>query len=247
MRTRCGKKHDRCNGVWSPVFGVLATSSSRPCDVLTVFLPRPHDVLDGAEKKVIPFAPKGASLPGMSKPKPQIAVNLEKAGPPGRSALFQWLRKEYAHLARTLNGPSPNWVKLAAEAEQAGQLGTNGKAQSPGALRKMWLRVRRDVEREEAAKLERRLARKPPNRSPQQATGRHQVTAVAPRIPPPAMAPEPAHFPLPPGSGPAPVRRTPTPTPKSKLKLEDLPPHVRAEFEKLDRGLAEFDRKRFGW
>ena len=182
----------------------------------------------------------------MSKPKPQVAANLEKAGPPGRSALSQWLRKDYVHLAKTLNGPFPNWVKLAAEAEQAGQVGTNGKAQSPGALRKMWLRLRREMELEEAAKLERRGARAAPNRSPVQTAGRHDVTLPTHRIPAPVRAPEPAHHPPEARSLPGSAQRPQAPAPKSKLRLEDLPPEARAQLEKLDRGLAEFDRKRFG-
>ena len=197
-------------------------------------------------KKVIPFAPNGANLPSMSKPKPQVAANLEKAGPPGRSALSQWLRKDYVHLAKTLNGPYPNWVKLAAEAEQAGQVGTNGKAQSPGALRKMWLRVRREMEQAEADRLAKRAARTPPNRSPQQTAGRHEVAPATHRASTPVRAPEPGHHPPQARSLPGSAPRPQTPAPKSKLRLEDLPPEARAEFEKLDRGLAEFDRKRFG-
>ena len=196
---------------------------------------------------MIPFAPNGASLSGMSKPKPQVAVNLEKAGPPGRSALSQWLRKDYVHFAKTLNGPSPNWVKLAAEAEQAGHVGTNGKAQSPGALRKMWLRLRKEMEQAEAERLAKRVARKSPNRSPRQTAGRHEVAPVTHRDPAPVRTPEPAHHPPLAATQTVPsAQGAPVPTPSKRLTVEDLPPEARAQLDKLRKGLTDWDRRRHG-
>lgn len=182
----------------------------------------------------------------MTKPKSMLASRLRKAGPPGRSNLFYWLYDQYDAVAERLNGSTPNWVEVAASAEAAGALGTNGKPQSAHAMREMWLRVRRVVEREKAEQMERRLAKKAPNRSPQRSAGRHEAAPATSRDPAPVRAPEPAHHPPQARSLPGSAPRPQTPAPKSKLRLEDLPPEARAEFEKLDRGLAEFDRKRFG-
>ncbi len=90
------------------------------------------------------------------------------------------------------------------------------------------------------------VRRKPPNRSPQQTAGRHEVARTTHRVPAPVRAPEPAHHPPEARSLPGSAQRPQAPAPKSKLRLEDLPPEARAQLEKLDRGLAEFDRKRFG-
>ena len=182
----------------------------------------------------------------MTKPKSQLAVALRKKGPPHRSDIYFWLREQYHDVVDTLNGPTPNWVEVAARAEAAGKLGANGQPQPPRAVRKIWLRVCRVMELEEAAKLERRGARAAPNRSPRQTAGRHEVARTTHRVPAPARAPEPAHHPPQASSLPGSAPRPQPPAPKSKLRLEDLPPEARAEFEKLDRGLAEFDRKRFG-
>ena len=218
--------------------GMLAPCSSRARLMLEACPP--------GQKKLVPFAPNGASLPPMTKPKSPLALRLRKAGPPGRSSLYRWLYEQYDAVAERLNGSTPNWVEVAAGAEAAGVLGTNGKPQSPHAMREMWLRVRRVVEREKAEQMERRLARKVSNRAPRRATASHQPPATVHSAATPVRAPEPAHHPPPTRRPPGPAPRALAPAPKSKLRLEDLPSEARAEFEKLDRGLAEFDRKRFG-
>ena len=77
---------------------------------------------------------------------------LEAKGPARRCALYRWLHAHHAALSRSLDRPDRSWVEAAGLITAEGLFGANGKPISPKALRQMWLRVVRDVERERAAK-----------------------------------------------------------------------------------------------
>ena len=182
----------------------------------------------------------------MAKKQTSFAAALKEVPPAYRSDLYKWLRGKYRELAALANKPKPNWTEIAAKVAAESPVGANGQPVVPNNLRRMWLRVDRDMKQEEAERLAKRVARKTSNRSPRQTAGRHEVVPPTHRAATPVKALEPAHHPPQARSSPSSAPRPQAPAPKSKLRLEDLPPEARAEFEKLDRGLAEFDRKRFG-
>ena len=96
----------------------------------------------------------GPRQPGcMTNPNAQKFTRaLEAKGPARRSALYRWLHAHHAALSRSLDRPDRSWVEAAGLITAEGLFGANGKPISPKALRQMWLRVVRDVERERAAK-----------------------------------------------------------------------------------------------
>ena len=114
----------------------------------------------------------------MARKKSSFARALKTHGPSRRSALHKWLLGQYESLADTLNGKAPDWVHAAAEAAAEGQTDANGRPPSPDTLRQMWGRVRRHVEKAEAAKGGGR-AKASPARSRPQADWQPRV--VAPR------------------------------------------------------------------
>ena len=182
----------------------------------------------------------------MARKQTRLAAALKGQTPPRTSDLYGWLRSRHREVAALINRRTRDWTKIATEVAAEGVVGANGRPSSPDALRKMWARVDRDVRQEQAERVARRVAQKSPNRSPRQTSGRHEVVPPTHRAATPVKALEPAHHPPQARSSPGSAPRPQAPAPKSKLRLEDLPPEARAEFEKLDRGLAEFDRKRFG-
>ncbi len=183
----------------------------------------------------------------MTKKHTRLAAALKAKAPPRRSDLHKWLLARHRELAPIINARAQDWKAIAAEVAAEGMVGANGRPASPDALRKMWLRVDRDVEREQADRIAVRVKRKPPNRSPSRPVGWQTPLAATHPTPSVSTPGSPRSSPL--SGTPAPPSHTPRPpvaNQKSKLNLEDLPLHVREQFEKLDRGLAEFDRKRFG-
>lgn len=233
------------------VYGSLFSACScHARGMLTACLSRARAMLEACSqgpKKGDSVRTERRQPPSMTKPKSLLASRLRKAGPPGRSNLFYWLYDQYDAVADRLNGPRPNWVEVAASAEAAGILGTNGKPQSAHAMREMWLRVRRVVEREKTEQMERRLAKKAPDRSPRRSAGRHEVTPAPHRVLAPSRPLEQAHHPPPIAAVSVPAARGgPVPARPAQHAIEELTPEAQAQIDKVRKGLTDWDRRRHG-
>lgn len=90
-----------------------------------------------------------------------IVRALEARGPARRSALYRWLYAHHVTMSRMLDDPNRSWVEAAELLAAQGLVGANGQPISPKALRQMWLRVTRDVERAREVK-----AAQPPRPKP---------------------------------------------------------------------------------
>ena len=183
----------------------------------------------------------------MAKKQTPFAAALKDVPPAYRSDLYTWLRGKYRDLATLANKPKPNWTEIAAKVAAEGPIGANGQAVVPNNLRRMWLRLDRDMKQEEAERVAKRVARKTPNRSPQRSAGRHEVTLAAHRVPAPVRAPEPAHHP-PHAASPvvATARDAPSLARPTQPPTEELNPEAKARIDKLLNGLADRDRRRHG-
>ena len=106
-----------------------------------------------------------------------ITRALKARGPARRSELYKWLRANHAKLRPLLDGPERSWLAAAELIAAEGMVGATGKPASPKALRQMWLRVSRDVERvrEQAAAAAKPLK---PWRSRPRNDWRPPVTAI---------------------------------------------------------------------
>ena len=183
----------------------------------------------------------------MARKQTRFAAALKGQTPPRTSDLYGWLRSRHREVAALINRRTRDWTKIATEVAAEGVVGANGQPASPDALRKMWSRVDRDVKQEEAERSAKRVARKAPNRSPQQTAGRHEVVPAMPRTLTPVRVPEPAHHPpLAAAQTVASEQGAPAPTPAKRLTVEDLPPEARAHLDKLRKGLTDWDRRRHG-
>lgn len=160
---------------------------------------------------------------------------------PYRSPLFWWMVKHHdALLAEGNEGRMP-WQRLCRRFAEQGVI--DGSGQSPTVARagKTW----RDVERWLAERPE-QSRRQEPQRSRPRPAEWQPSPATSRQAAHPTQPAEQVHHPPPARSAPmAPPVSAAASGAKPTLRIEDLPPEARAEFEKLDRGLAEFDRKRF--
>ena len=198
-------------------------------------------------RREIPFAPNPVSFSAMAKKQTPFAAALRDVPPAYRSDLYNWLRGKYRDLAKLANKPKPNWTEIAAKVAAEGPIGANGQAVVPNNLRRMWLRLDRDMKQEEAERLAKRVTRKTPNRSPRQTAGRHEVVPATPRVLTPVRVPEPAHHPpLAAAQTVASEQGAPASTPPKRLTVEDLPPEAKAQLDKLRKGLTDWDRRRHG-
>lgn len=150
---------------------------------------------------------------------------LEAKGPARRSALYRWLHAHHAALSRSLDRPDRSWVEAAALVEAEGLFGANGKPISPKALRQMWLRVARDVERERAAKLAEPYRPKPHRSRPAGSWRPHMVVLPASQ----AQSSDPWM------SGPLDAK-APVPNERQDREAEETPEAIMA---RLQRTLAE--------
>ena len=108
-------------------------------------------------RREIPFAPNPVSFSAMAKKQTPFAAALRDVPPAYRSDLYNWLRGKYRDLAKLANKPKPNWTEIAAKVAAEGPIGANGQAVVPNNLRRMWLRLDRDMKQEEAERLAKRV------------------------------------------------------------------------------------------
>lgn len=136
------------------------------------------------------------------------AANIQS----GRSPLYRWLRRHHDELLARLDGERFDWRAFAHGFAKLGLTDRTGKAASPEAARKTWLRVRQDV----AAARARKQSKSPPPLAPGE---------IAPAV----------RLATPPAQAPMAVRpeRTPQPRPRLDIRparaLSDIPPAAEPE------------------
>ncbi len=183
----------------------------------------------------------------MTRKQTKFAAALKGHTPPRTSDLYGWLRSRHREVAALINRRTRDWTKIATEVSAEGVVGANGRPASPDALRKMWSRVDRDVQQEQAERMAKRVAWKIPNRSPRQTAGRHEVAPETHRASAPVRAPEAAHHPqLAAAQTVASEQGAPAPARSGRITVEDLTPEAKAQLDKVRKGLIEWDRRRHG-
>ncbi len=249
MRTRCGKKHDRCNGVWNPFLGVREMSARRPRGIRQSSAKRPRGVRGkvGRDQKSRSRSHRTAPRCGHGQKTDQVRRSPEGADPtedvgPLRLVAVQASRGGSAHQqahagldqdrdrggsrrggwrerAASITGRSAEDVVAGRSRREAGR----GRALS---------KARRSESPQPLAPTDRWAARGGP------------CDASDPDA---SQGPEPAHHPpLAAAQTVASEQGAPAPTPAKRLTVEDLPPEARAQLDKLRKGLTDWDRRRHG-
>ena len=119
---------------------------------------------------------------------PTLEDRLKTRAHDGKSALYQYLRRQHRTLGRSLAKHDPSWASIAAEIAADGVMGRDGKPASSSSVRNMWMRVCRDLEAERKARKTRTAERGvQPSRVP--ATWRPPVVQPARAAEPPRSAP----------------------------------------------------------
>jgi hypothetical protein len=70
----------------------------------------------------------------------------------GRSDVYRWLRKNFTKVSQGMAEHQPSWDVVAVQMAREAVMGARGKPPNGHSVRRVWQRVRRDVEEEEAAR-----------------------------------------------------------------------------------------------
>jgi hypothetical protein len=168
------------------------------------------------------------------------AMKEEVRQGPDHSDLFWWMVDHHADLFEEGRGGRMPWIKLCKRFAARGLTDGTGKVPTPARAGKTW----RDACAEVKAAAERAAAAAQPSRPsppsrqrpdwqpPVAATPRAKTESPREELPSrqPHVAPAPQTSPGDTGSS----------------ELDDLPPEVKAKFDRLRQDFAETDRKRFG-
>jgi hypothetical protein len=160
---------------------------------------------------------------------------LRKINSAGRSSLYRWLAENHDGIAEAASrGRVLGWSELARDFAAPGLLDGSGKPPSTQSARKTWSRVKADIARaraEKAAAAPSPLAHRSRPRSDWQPPVSAPSHPVGRREPPPYVPPT--------------TEALSADQPK-KGAHDDLPPEVKAKFDRLRADFAETDRRRFG-
>jgi hypothetical protein len=171
---------------------------------------------------------------------------------PYKSPLFWWLVERYDELIADGASNRQNWKRHCETMARDGVVDAKGKPPNAEAARKAWQVVRKEVA---AGRVKWPFTREPPPRETAVAPHRSRRSSdwqpdIRPSVsqPPLVSAPvrqqepsrEPPQMPI---QGASPISASVNP---AKSKLDNLPPDVKAKFDKLRQSFAETDRKRFG-
>jgi hypothetical protein len=70
----------------------------------------------------------------------------------GRSDVYRWLRKNFEAVSQGMAEHRPSWDVVAAQMARDGVMGARGKPPYGHSVRRVWQRVRRDVEKDKATR-----------------------------------------------------------------------------------------------
>jgi hypothetical protein len=112
----------------------------------------------------------------------RLAARLRAKSHGGRSDAYRWLRERHDALKAMFAESRSSWSTIAAELEAEGLRGAKGQVMTAKGLRKMWLRVVRDVE---AAAIEKHDGVTPRKKQPRDLPATWQPTPIDPASPSP--------------------------------------------------------------
>jgi hypothetical protein len=170
----------------------------------------------------------------------RIKATMKARAYPRNSHLYRWLRDNRRFVEDAFKATGAGWDGLLAVVLEAGITGRYGTPPNERSVRKVWLRVCSDIETEAASRSAAKAGKPVPHRSRERGDWRPPVAAAPrartdpPREEPPSRQPHVA---------PAPQS---SPSDTGSSELDDLPPEVKAKFDRLRQDFAETDRKRFG-
>jgi hypothetical protein len=167
----------------------------------------------------------------------------------GRSEVYRFIRWNLADLQADGFGTDkgPSWDDLAETINRRKITNQRGERVTGDAVRKVFARAVRDAALEPPPQE----AAVPSHRSRQRGDWSPPITGAAAPAPATVSAyrATPEHYrreDSPPSPRPEPPPPTPVPSTTGSSPLDDLPPEVKAKFDRLRQAFAETDRKRFG-
>lgn len=99
----------------------------------------------------------------------RLQRRAKSAGPVGSSEIYQYLKKHHAKLLPLVEKRQCSWTEIAAEMGVDGLRGATGNAPERSAVRKVWVRVCRDLS-DSGGHVPPTALGKKPNRSPRSGT-----------------------------------------------------------------------------
>lgn len=177
-----------------------------------------------------------------------ILARMQAGAHRGRGAVYKWLYRNHASVQKGFRKTDASWDSVVDSMIEDGVTGRAGARPNSKSVARVWVRVCEDVAR---AAVSRGEKPKPQHRSRQQGDWSPPVRAGAATAPL-AAAYRPIPEPIRREEAPSPRRLEPAPStspPPSRTgssPLDDLPPEVKAKFDRLRQEFAETDRKRFG-
>jgi hypothetical protein len=170
----------------------------------------------------------------------RIKATMKARAYPRNSHLYRWLRDNRRFVEDAFKATGAGWDGLLAVVLEAGVMGRYGAPPNERSVRKVWLRVCSDIEAEAASRSAAKAGKPAAHRSRERRDWQPPVAAQ------PRARIETPREELPPRqSRPAPAPQS-SPGDTGSSELDDLPPEVKAKFDRLRQDFAETDRKRFG-
>jgi hypothetical protein len=177
---------------------------------------------------------------------PTILARMQARAHRGRGAVYKWLHRNHASVQKGFKETEACWDSVVESMIEDGVTGRSGARPNSKSVARVWVRVCEDIARAAELRAERRT---PQNRSRPGSGWQPHVQAAIANI-------APTHRTLPDlnRSEDRPAPRRPEAAPSAPTAssatgsspLDDLPPEVKAKFDRLRQDFAETDRKRFG-
>ncbi len=165
---------------------------------------------------------------------------------PDRSSLFVWMVDHHADLMTKGRSRRMPWIQLCVDFAELGLKDGQGKPPTPKRAGETWREACAEVEAEveQANKAGRSTPPAQRSRRSDWQPDSRPSSSQPPSEPAPVRQQKPNREPP---QQPAQAASPPLPSSPGKGKLDDLPPEVKAKFDRLREGFAETDRRRFGW
>lgn len=172
-----------------------------------------------------------------SKAIKRIVKASKEEAPIRRSKIYGWLKQEHATVAAVQQSNPLSWDRIASEIAAEGLKGARGNAPTGKAVRRVWVRVCRDLE-----EAQRKAAANPPQRKPNRPPANEMpwpvVTPKLATTAPPVRAQAPARVPPPSALATGQEAAAPSGT----AQTSGLPPEVEAKLAAVREQFAHSDR-----
>lgn len=189
---------------------------------------------------------------------PVILKRMQARAHRGHGAVYKWLYRKHAVVRKGFNRTDATWDSVVESMIADGVTGRGGTLPNSKSVARVWVRVCVDIARARQLRAEERTplnrSRSGPEWQPRIHPGPAKTAPVEARaVTPEPRTARPLDGPLNEGPRRQPVLQSTQAAPSSsaasnpaKSKLDNLPPDVKAKFDKLRQSFAETDRKRFG-